>query len=131
MNHNGVPANTRRWPNAGLMLAQRLRRWANIKPALWSVNHCELFARGDSYKRAQLAATAKKCLCFLGHSGCKWSLLLVVFSCKFRKYTFFVMTCTRDITAYRMFQHYDEKITTPETFEMFNYLFLGLQTRRI
>ena len=28
------PANTTRWPNAGLMLAHRLRRWANIKPAL-------------------------------------------------------------------------------------------------
>ena len=28
------PANTRRLPNAGLMLAQRLRRWPNIKPAL-------------------------------------------------------------------------------------------------
>ena len=28
------PANTRRWSNAGLMLAHRLRRWANISPAL-------------------------------------------------------------------------------------------------
>ena len=28
------PANTRRWTNAGLMLAQRRRRWANITPAL-------------------------------------------------------------------------------------------------
>ena len=26
--------NTRRWPNAVLMLAQRLWRWCNIKPAL-------------------------------------------------------------------------------------------------
>ena len=31
---NGLPANTRRLPNAGLMLAHRLRRWANISPAL-------------------------------------------------------------------------------------------------
>ena len=29
-----IPANTTRWPNAGLMLAHRLRRWANISPAL-------------------------------------------------------------------------------------------------
>ena len=29
-----VPADTTRWPNAGLMLAHRLRRWANINPAL-------------------------------------------------------------------------------------------------
>ena len=29
-----VPANTRRSPNAGLMLGQRRRRWANIKLAL-------------------------------------------------------------------------------------------------
>ena len=39
--HRGVdmlvqaaPANTRRWPNAGFMLAHRLRRWANISPVL-------------------------------------------------------------------------------------------------
>ena len=31
---NAVPANTRQWINAGLMLAQRLRRWPNISPAL-------------------------------------------------------------------------------------------------
>ena len=29
-----IPANTKRWPNAGLTLAHRLRRWANIKLAL-------------------------------------------------------------------------------------------------
>ena len=29
-----VPANTRHSPNAGLLLGQRRRRWANIKPAL-------------------------------------------------------------------------------------------------
>ena len=29
-----IPANTGRRPNVGLMLAHRLRRWANIKPAL-------------------------------------------------------------------------------------------------
>ena len=28
------PAYTTRWPNAGLMLVQRRRRWANIRPAL-------------------------------------------------------------------------------------------------
>ena len=28
------PLNTRRWPNAGLMLGQRRRRWANINSAL-------------------------------------------------------------------------------------------------
>ena len=28
------PANTRRWPNDGLMLDQRRRRWANIHPTL-------------------------------------------------------------------------------------------------
>ena len=27
-------SNTRRWPNAGLMLAHRLRRWSNISPVL-------------------------------------------------------------------------------------------------
>ena len=26
------PANTRRWPNVGLMLGQRRRRWANVCP---------------------------------------------------------------------------------------------------
>ena len=29
-----IPANTTRWPDAGLMLAQRRWRWANISPAL-------------------------------------------------------------------------------------------------
>ena len=29
-----TPANTRRWPNAGLLLAHRLRRWTNNSPAL-------------------------------------------------------------------------------------------------
>ena len=29
-----IPVNTRRLPNAGLMLGQRRRRWANIKAAL-------------------------------------------------------------------------------------------------
>ena len=29
-----VPANTRRWTNAGLLLGQRLRRWPNINPTL-------------------------------------------------------------------------------------------------
>ena len=29
-----IPANTRHWTNAGLMLAQRRRRWDNISPAL-------------------------------------------------------------------------------------------------
>ena len=29
-----TPANRRHWTNAGLMLAHRLRRWLNIKPAL-------------------------------------------------------------------------------------------------
>ena len=28
------PANTRRWPNIGLMLGQRRRRWPNINPTL-------------------------------------------------------------------------------------------------
>ena len=28
------PANMRRWPNVGLMLAHRLRRWPNSKPTL-------------------------------------------------------------------------------------------------
>ena len=28
------PTSTVRWPDAGLMLYQRLRRWHNIKPAL-------------------------------------------------------------------------------------------------
>ena len=28
------PTNTRRWPNVGLMLVQRRRRWANMKPTL-------------------------------------------------------------------------------------------------
>ena len=30
----GIPANTRRWPNADLMLGHRLRRWPSIKSAL-------------------------------------------------------------------------------------------------
>ena len=34
------PENTRRFTNGGLMLAHRLRRWANIKPA--SVQHLVL-----------------------------------------------------------------------------------------
>ena len=33
----GVPTNTLRLPNAGLMLGQRLRRWPNIKPTLSEV----------------------------------------------------------------------------------------------
>ena len=32
--HAISPTNTRRWPNVGLTLAQRLRRWANISPTL-------------------------------------------------------------------------------------------------
>ena len=35
------PANTRHWPNAGSMLAHRLRRWSNIDPAL---GQCLVFA---------------------------------------------------------------------------------------
>ena len=35
-----TPAHTRRWPNAGLIFAHRLRRWANISPVL---GHCVLF----------------------------------------------------------------------------------------
>ena len=31
---NNDISNTTRWLNAGLMLAHRLRRWANISPAL-------------------------------------------------------------------------------------------------
>ena len=31
---NCIPTNTKRWHSAGLMLAHRLRRWTNIKPAL-------------------------------------------------------------------------------------------------
>ena len=31
---NRVPAKTKRWPNAGLMLGQRRRRWPIIDPAL-------------------------------------------------------------------------------------------------
>ena len=31
---HSFPANTICWPNAGLMLAQRRRRWDNFKPAL-------------------------------------------------------------------------------------------------
>ena len=29
-----TPANMRRWPNVGLLLVQRRRRWANSKPTL-------------------------------------------------------------------------------------------------
>ena len=29
-----VPANTRRWPNAGSMMGHRLRRWPSTNPAL-------------------------------------------------------------------------------------------------
>ena len=29
-----IPANMRRWADAGLLLGQRRRRWANSKPAL-------------------------------------------------------------------------------------------------
>ena len=36
-----LPSNTKHWPNAGLMLDQRLRRWPNIKPAL---GQCFVFA---------------------------------------------------------------------------------------
>ena len=32
--HTGFPANMRRWPNVGLLLAHRLRRWPNSKPTL-------------------------------------------------------------------------------------------------
>ena len=31
---NNFPAGTRRWTNVGLLLGQRRRRWANIKPTL-------------------------------------------------------------------------------------------------
>ena len=34
---SSAPANTRLWPNAGLMLGHRLRRWPNIEPALVKV----------------------------------------------------------------------------------------------
>ena len=29
-----LSASTKKWPNAGLILGRRLRRWANIKPQL-------------------------------------------------------------------------------------------------
>ena len=39
------PANTTHRPNAGPMLGQRRRRWANIGPAL---GRCVVFAGGDT-----------------------------------------------------------------------------------
>ena len=36
-----IPANMRHWPNAGLIMAHHLRRWANIGPAL---GQCFVFA---------------------------------------------------------------------------------------
>ena len=32
--HSTIPENTMRWPNVGLILDQRRRRWANISPTL-------------------------------------------------------------------------------------------------
>ena len=37
---NSYPVNKRHWPNAGVMSAQRRRRWANIIPAL---SQCTFF----------------------------------------------------------------------------------------
>ena len=34
LNQNKRPANMRRWPNVGLLLAHRLRRWPNTKTTL-------------------------------------------------------------------------------------------------
>ena len=40
------PDNTRRWPNVGLMLGQRRRRWASVSPTL---GQCFVFAgKGNS-----------------------------------------------------------------------------------
>ena len=39
------PGNTGRWVDAGLLLGQRRRWWANIKPAL---SQCFVFAGSDS-----------------------------------------------------------------------------------
>ena len=47
---NCFPANTVHWPNAGLMLARRLRRRPNVNPAL---GQCIVFA-GLLYKYAVL-----------------------------------------------------------------------------
>ena len=40
---DNLPAKTRRWPNVGLTLAQRLRRWPNICHAGLLDIHCWLF----------------------------------------------------------------------------------------
>ena len=55
------PANTSHWPDAGLMLAQRLRLWSNINPALgeWLV-FVEKSQKPDntSYSRGCLLTTS-------------------------------------------------------------------------
>ena len=59
---NPYPANTRRWPNAGLMLSHRLRRWANIRSAL---GQCLVFAGYNTGNLCSVSRSEK--LCKFGH----------------------------------------------------------------
>ena len=52
-----IPADRSRWPNAGLMLGQRRRRWASISPAL---GRRLVFAGYNSGSASQYSADEKK-----------------------------------------------------------------------
>ena len=76
------PANTTRWPNAGLMLAHRLRRSANISPALGqhvvfaesrllskykTFTQCRGTVGPESYAMAQycISIASRYCVCWV------------------------------------------------------------------
>ena len=60
------PENTKRWPNVGLMLVQRLRRWANINPTLGerlvsaSLHICMLMRPETSHMEALITAQRRR-----------------------------------------------------------------------
>ena len=68
-----IPANMRRWPNVGLLLARRLRRWPNSKPTLGrrlmfaeiaindtdSILDSEFFRKNEAFVKSELLSQLK------------------------------------------------------------------------
>ena len=60
------PANRRRWHNVGIMLTHRLRRWANINPAL---NQCLVFTELSFHRSSNSTIT------HVSHGGTQMSMI--------------------------------------------------------
>ena len=69
------PANTRRWPNAGVMLGHRLRRWPNNNPTLGQRLVFAGLCPDWEHRREYIAMSYRIVLCVLMYSY--WHLVIV------------------------------------------------------